>query len=191
MIIEPGEYSDEQRDKLEELRHKSVEAEKRKAKERRDRERLEAEQKSSPTKVIAPILFALLAAFVLVVVYFAISSLELDRRGMMLNKSAFEDAVERIKQNPTILKASFHQELESVEQIEMKLYIDYMVVDQRAKEIGSEVMMMLSTPEQGSEIEEDEVGSRQYNYRIVMLWLDEREVARGVFATGSQQISWE
>ncbi|MCW8888857.1 MAG: hypothetical protein OQK25_07335, partial [Gammaproteobacteria bacterium] len=154
MITEPGEYSDESRDKLEELRHESEKAERRKTKDRRilQRELDEANKKpiADPSKIVAPILASLVTAALLVIAYFVVESMELDRRSMMVSSSAFNEAEERIKQNPNILKASFHQELESVEQIEMKLYIDYMVVDQRAKEIGSEVMMMLSTPEQGS-----------------------------------------
>ena len=190
-MIEPGEYSDESRDKLEELRQKSDEAMERKALERRVRILAEENQAKSSKKVFTPILFGILVTISLLAAYIFVDNKELDESRLMLDNAAFEDAIERVKQNPNILNASFHQELKNVRQIEVRLYIDYMVVDKRAKEIGGEVMVMLTTPESDSEIDDDEVGSSLYNYRVVMSRLDDREVASGTILAGDQRVSWE
>jgi hypothetical protein len=190
-MVEPGEYSDNSREKLEELRHKSDEARKRKARERRERLIAEEERAHDPAKFIAPLLFGILAVILLVGFYLFVDSMEIDQSGLMLSNSAFKEASAKVKEHPEVINASFYQELKSVEQIEVKLYIDYVVLDEQAREIGNEVMVMLTTPEEGdTEIEEDEVGSSRYRYQVIMLRLDNREVARGVMAAGAPRVEW-
>lgn len=110
---------------------------------------------------------------------------------LMLGNAAFKDAVEQVMKNPNILKATFTQKLDSAHQVGVTLYIDYTVVDERAREIGNVVMAMLTTPATGPKVADDVVGSRLYRYRIVMSRLDEREVASGMLTGESQKISWK
>jgi len=65
------------------------------------------------------------------------------------------------------------------------------VVDERAKKMGSEVMAMLMTPADEASMEDDQVGSGRYNYRITMSRLDDREVAIGTTAVGSSTVNWK
>lgn len=185
------DHSAESRDKLEDIRHKSDEAQERKALERRVRAIDEEHQQHASNKVVLPIFMAILFVAGLVVIYSFIDNVDFERRNLMLDSDAFRDATERVMQNPNILKVSFQQELENVKQIGVTLYIDYTVVDERAKKMGSEVMAMLMTPADEVSIEDDQVGSRRYNYRVIMSRLDDREVAMGIMAGGSQRVNWE
>jgi len=190
-MIERSENSSDSRVKLEEIRQKSDKAQERKALERRERAIAEERDKHAPSKVIIPAIFGTLATAFLVALFIMISNMDFDQRRLMISNSAFEDAIMRIKKNPNILDASFHQQLDSAQQIRVKLYIDYTVVDVRAKQIGSEVMTILTTPEGESDIAVDEVGSSRYSYQVVMSRLDDREVVTGVMAAGSKRVKWE
>ena len=185
------DHSAESRDKLEDIRHKSDEAQERKALERRVRAIDEEHQQHASNKVVLPIFMAILLVAGLTVIYSFIDNVDFERRNLMLDSDAFRDATERVMQNPNILKVSFQQELENVKQIGVTLYIDYTVVDERAKKMGSEVMAMLMTPADEVSIEDDQVGSRRYNYRVIMSRLDDREVVMGIMAGGSQRVNWE
>jgi len=183
--------NDDSRDKLEDIRHKSDEAQERKALERRERVITEERQQQSSKKLFVPIIMAIMLAVGLAWIYSVIDSVDFERRNLMLDGDAFRDATERVMQNPNILKVSFQQELENVRQIGMKLYIDYTVVDERAKKMGNEVMAMLMTPADEAGIEDDQVGSGRYSYRVIMSRLDDRKVAEGTVAVGSPRVNWK
>ncbi|HEA26305.1 MAG TPA: hypothetical protein ENH92_04205 [Ectothiorhodospiraceae bacterium] len=185
------DHSAESRDKLEDIRHKSDEAQERKALERRERTITEERQQQSSKKLFVPIIMAIMLAVGLAWIYSVIDSVDFERRNLMLDSDAFRDATERVMQNPNILKVSFQQELASVRQIGVTLYIDYTVVDERAKKMGSEVMAMLMTPADEASIEDDRVGSGRYSYRVTMSRLDDRKVAMGIMAVGSPRVNWK
>jgi len=185
------DFNAESRDKLEDIRHRSDEAQERKALERRARA-IEAEhQPKSSDKITLPIIMAIMIAAALTGIYSFIDNVDFERRNLMLDNAAFRDATERVMQNPNILKVSFQQNMESVKQIGVTLYIDYTVVDEQAKKMGSEVMAMLMTPADEASIEDDQVGSGRYSYRVTMSRLDDREVAMGTVAVGSLRVSWK
>lgn len=190
-MIEPEEYADDSRDKLEEIRHKSDAALERKALQRRERTITEERQLRSSKKGMGSAVMAVLVGALIIGAYLFVDENRSANSDLMLGNAAFKDAVERVMKTPNILKANFTQQLDSAQQIGVTLYIDYTVVDERAKEIGNEVMAMLTTPATSSKVADDAVGSRLYRYRIVMSRLDEREVASGMLAGESQQISWK
>lgn len=190
-MIEPEEYADDSRDKLEEIRHKSDAALERKALQRRERTITEERQLRSSKKGMGSAVMAVLVGALFIGAYLFVDENRSANSDLMLGNAAFKDAVERVMKNPNILKANFSQQLDSAQQIGVTLYIDYTVVDERARDIGNVVMAMLTTPVTGPKVADDVVGSPLYRYRIVMSRLDEREVASGMLAGESQIISWK